>query len=98
MIGALTEQLTGKQLPEPVSITQNNLIAYFPQALVRNSELLSSSYHDIPKNEPELIQELLRIEKLNLRSQAAAARHVCAGPGSLRMGLSMMRKAPGREP
>ena len=60
MIGALSAQLTGKPLSEPVSITQNKLIAYFPQALLRNSEFLSSSYHDVPETEPELIQELCR--------------------------------------
>ena len=60
MIGALSEQLMGKPLGEPVSITQNKLIAYFPQALLRNSEFLSSSYHDVPEDEPELIRELLR--------------------------------------
>jgi hypothetical protein len=72
MIGALSAQLTGKPLSEPVSITQHNLIAYFPQALFRNSEFLSSSYHDVPRGESELIRELLRIEELNFRSQAAA--------------------------
>ena len=60
MIGALSAQLTGKPLGEPVSITQNNLIAYFPGALLRNSEFLSSSHHDVPEAEPELIQELTR--------------------------------------
>jgi len=60
MIGALSAQLTGKPLGEPVSITQNNLIAYFPQAFLRKSKLLSSSYHDVPVGEPELIHELLR--------------------------------------
>jgi ATP-grasp domain len=60
MIGALSAQLTGKPLSEPVSVTQNTLIAYFPEALFRNSEVLSSSYHDVPAGEPELIRELLR--------------------------------------
>jgi hypothetical protein len=60
MIGALSAQLTGKPLSEPVSITQNNLIAYFPEALLRNSEFLPSSYHDVPETEPELIEELGR--------------------------------------
>jgi hypothetical protein len=60
MIGALSARLAGKLLSEQVSITQNNLIAYFPQALLRNSEFLSSSYHDVPEGEPELIQELFR--------------------------------------
>ena len=60
MIGALSAELTGKQLSEPASITQKELIAYFPQALLRNSEFLSSSYHDVPETEPELVQELCR--------------------------------------
>jgi hypothetical protein len=60
MIGAVSAQLTGKPLGEPVSITQNKMIAYFPQALLRNSEFLSSSYHDIPEAEDELIEELCR--------------------------------------
>ena len=60
MIGALSARLRGNPLSEPVSITQNNLIAYFPQALLRNSEFLSSSYHDVPEHEPQLTQELLR--------------------------------------
>ena len=60
MIGAVSAQLTGKPLSEPVSITQNKLIAYFPQALLRKSEFLSSSYHDVPEAEDELIEELCR--------------------------------------
>jgi hypothetical protein len=60
MVGALAAQLTGKPLSEPVSITQNNLIAYFPEALLRKSEFLPSSYHDVPGTEPELIAELCR--------------------------------------
>jgi hypothetical protein len=70
MIGALSEQLTGEPLSEPVLITRSNLIAYFPQALFTKSEFLSSSYYDIPEGEPELIQELLRVEELRLRPQA----------------------------
>jgi carbamoylphosphate synthase large subunit len=60
MVGALSAELTGKPLSEPVSITQNNLIAYFPEALLRNSEFLPSSYHDAPEAEPELMEELCR--------------------------------------
>jgi ATP-grasp domain len=59
MIGSLSAKLTGKPLEAPASITQNNLVAYFPQAFRCNSEFLSSSYHDVPRDEPELIQELL---------------------------------------
>jgi hypothetical protein len=60
MIGALSDHLMGKPRGEPVSITQNKQIAYFPQALLKNSEFLSSSYHDVPAGDHELIGELLR--------------------------------------
>jgi predicted ATP-grasp superfamily ATP-dependent carboligase len=60
MIGVLSAQLTGKRLVDSVSITQKNLIAYFPQAWLRNSKWLSSSFHDIPKAEPELVHDLCR--------------------------------------
>jgi len=60
LVGALSAQLTGQPLSEPVSVTQSNLIAYFPQAFLRNSEYLSTSYHDLPEAEPELIDELCR--------------------------------------
>lgn len=63
MVGALSAQLTGKPLAEPVSITQNKLIAYFPQAMLRNSEYLPASYHDLPEGEKELIQEFIRPSK-----------------------------------
>jgi ATP-grasp domain len=60
MVGALSAQLTGVPLSEPVSVTQNSLIAYFPEALLRKSEFLLSSYHDVPDSEPELIEALCR--------------------------------------
>jgi hypothetical protein len=60
MVGALSAQLTGTPLRDPVSVAQNDLIAYFPQASLRNSEYLSKSFHDLPTTEPELIEELGR--------------------------------------
>lgn len=60
MVGMLSAKLTGKPLGEPMSITRNNLIAYFPEALLRKSEFLASSYHDVPEAEPELMEELCR--------------------------------------
>src|SRR5690242_11986252 len=60
MVGDHSAQLAGKRLGEPMSITRNDLIAYFPEALLRNSEFLPSSYHDVPEAEPEFIEELCR--------------------------------------
>ena len=59
MIGALSAILKGKPASEQAPITQDDLIAYFPQALLTGSMFLSSSHHDVPLDEPELIQELL---------------------------------------
>jgi hypothetical protein len=59
MIGAISAILKGKPPSEQAPITQNDLIAYFPHALLMGSKFLSSSYHDVPLDEPELIQELL---------------------------------------
>jgi len=60
MVGALWAQLSGHQIPETLPVTQNDMIAYFPQAWTSNDELLHASFQDIPRDEPELIHELLR--------------------------------------
>jgi len=60
LIGALLAQLSGVALQEPPPVTQNDLIAYFPQAWTSNRELLRSSFQDVPLEEPDLAEELLR--------------------------------------
>ena len=60
MAGALWSQLAGHPLPEAPAATQNDLIAYFPQAWNSKSQWLQASFHDIPESEPELVQELLQ--------------------------------------
>lgn len=58
MAAALWAQLTGQPTSEAPPVSQNEMIAYFPEA--SESELLKSCFQDIPQGEPELIQELLR--------------------------------------
>lgn len=60
MIGALCAQLSGQPLWDTPPVTQNELIAYFPQAWLCKSELLQSSFQDIPEGEPDLVKALLR--------------------------------------
>lgn len=60
MVEALLAQISGRPLQETPSVTQNNLIAYFPQAWHSKSELLKSSFQDIPQGEPDLVEDLLR--------------------------------------
>jgi carbamoylphosphate synthase large subunit len=58
MPGALWAQVAGQISPETPPATENPMIAYFPEA--RDSALLKSCFYDIPQDEPELVNELLR--------------------------------------
>ncbi len=63
LIAALSAHLSGGSLRASPPVTENDTIAYFPQACHWDpkSQLLQSSYHDVPWEEPELVQELLRL-------------------------------------
>jgi len=60
MIAALYAQLSGTPAEERRAVTENDLIAYFPQAWTTESELSRSSFQDVPRGEPELVEELLQ--------------------------------------
>ena len=60
MVGALAAQLSGQPLREVAPVTEKDLIAYYPGALKCKSDLFHSSFHDVPSDEPELVEELLR--------------------------------------
>ena len=76
MIGALCAQLSGQPFRETPPVTQNDLIAYFPQARSCKSELLQSCFLDIPVEEPELVQALLRPQpNRGLLSRLASKSH-----------------------
>jgi predicted ATP-grasp superfamily ATP-dependent carboligase len=59
---ALSAAVMGKPIPETRTVTENPTIALFPQEWLRNpqSTFLSSAYHDIPWEEPDLIRDCLR--------------------------------------
>jgi predicted ATP-grasp superfamily ATP-dependent carboligase len=59
LIEGLVAQLSGREARDLPPVTQNSLIAYFPQAWISNSELLQSSFQDVPWGERELSEELL---------------------------------------
>jgi ATP-grasp domain len=60
MIEAFGAQLASRPLQVMPPVTQNDLIAYFPQSRQYQSELVQSNFQDIPQGEPELVQDLLR--------------------------------------
>ena len=60
MMAALWAQLSGQPIPETTPVTDNDLIAYFPQAWNVGSEFLQSSFQDIPHEEPNLVREFLQ--------------------------------------
>ncbi len=59
---ALSAAVSGKPIPETQKVTENRTIALFPQEWLRNpqSTFLTSAYHDIPWEEPDLIRACLR--------------------------------------
>jgi biotin carboxylase len=59
---ALTAAVMGEPIPQTRTITENSTIALFPQEWLRNpqSTFLTSAYHDIPWEEPDLIRDCLR--------------------------------------
>jgi hypothetical protein len=57
--GALWAQLSGNPLPDHRAVTQNEMIAYLPQALKINDSILPHCFQDLPPNEPDLMKELL---------------------------------------
>jgi hypothetical protein len=59
-IGSLFAQLSGQPARELPSVTENKMIAYFPDAWDPKSEFLDLSYHDKPEGEPELVREFGR--------------------------------------
>ena len=63
LVEALVAQLSGAPARETTPVTENDVIAYFPQALHfhPNAELLQSSFQDVPSDDPELIRELRRL-------------------------------------
>jgi len=60
LVEALAAELTNQPIMELPSVTQNDLIAYFPQAWNSKNELWSSCFQDIPKDEPDLVSALMR--------------------------------------
>jgi formate-dependent phosphoribosylglycinamide formyltransferase (GAR transformylase) len=59
---ALSAAVCGKAVPETLKATENTTIALFPQEWLRNPEstFLTSAYHDIPWEEPDLMRDCLR--------------------------------------
>ena len=63
LIGRLVAELSGQPPRLVASATDKKLVAYFPQAWRGNvaSDLLAASFHDVPWQSPDLVQELLRV-------------------------------------
>jgi len=62
-LAALAARLSGAAPSARQPVTQEDLIAYFPQAWHwdPNSEFLKISFCDVPSSEPELVKDLLQV-------------------------------------
>ncbi len=102
LMGALCAQLTGQPFRETRPVTQNDMIAYFPEAWNCKSEFLESSFHDVPEGELNLVQELLRPwpdRSLLFRATNCLSRvygHFSARDYANRRGLALLSCAAGR--
>jgi hypothetical protein len=59
IVGALASKLLSKEIILEKSLTDKDLIAYFPQAWLSKSGHLDASYQDYPHGQPQLVWELL---------------------------------------
>ncbi len=60
LITALGSRLLGRRLTVPPAVTENDVIAYFPQSAKGKSEVLQSCFQDIPQGESALVEALLK--------------------------------------
>ena len=85
LIGALCAKISGRPSRELPPVTQNRMIAYFPEAWQSDSQFLASSYHDIPEEEPDLVQQLRQTKQRNflwrLMNQAGPMKLLRGVPG-----------------
>jgi Carbamoyl-phosphate synthase L chain, ATP binding domain len=73
---ALYSALSGKPLRPAKKVTESDIIALFPQEWMRDpaSPFLTSGYHDVPWEEPELLRACVRkTSKLNRRNSRRGA-------------------------
>jgi ATP-grasp domain len=61
LAGALYAKLTGKSQPQPRDSIDNDVVAFFPQALLAEppSRVARQAYLDVPWEHPELVRELM---------------------------------------
>lgn len=64
LVAAYWAQLTGNPIPGDLPVILQSVIAYFPQAAeiashAERADIDDSTYHDVPYNEPALVQEML---------------------------------------
>jgi predicted ATP-grasp superfamily ATP-dependent carboligase len=62
LVAALAACAAGRAVPETPAVTDNSLIAFFPQAWHQNpqSKLLQAAFHDVPWEDADLVRELIR--------------------------------------
>lgn len=99
-VAALAARLTGRGAPAAQPVTDNPVIAHFPQAWQHDpaDEFLRTGFHDVPWEDPRLLRELLRTpySKRGLLARLVARARPRLGPDFSVSGLVF--DAPARGP
>jgi hypothetical protein len=79
LLAPLLAALSGEPLRQTMPMTEHDVIALFPQEWLRDStsKFMSTAYHDVPWEEPDLLQQCLtdtiEFRAWSLLSEAARA-------------------------
>jgi hypothetical protein len=82
---ALYAAMTGEVIREAPKVTENQIIALFPQEWKRDpkSPFIQSGYHDVPWQEPELIRACIRSAKKQIALNSEKERVRALSPARL---------------
>jgi hypothetical protein len=94
-VASLSSLVLGRAFLQRAAVTTSDVISFFPQAWHQRpaSDILRTSFHDVPWEEPELVRELTKPPWPERGFLAALARRVRGQPGFRSTSLETMLSA-----
>jgi hypothetical protein len=101
LTAALSSVLAGEVPGETPSVTENEVVAFFPQEWLRNpaSEFLRTAYHDVPWSQPSLIRACIQEDlRVKLWTTVSSRLKLAAGVLRKKFGFAAARQRSTGEP